>query len=110
MPHHLQEERALPNAWLSPDKDHGAGDDPPPQHPVQFPNPGVHPAPTLDDRHLAQRKRLPRSPRLLPRRPLSETDDLLRLAYLLDEGAPLTAVRTTPEPLRRLVSAVRTNV
>src|SRR5829696_891971 len=49
-------------------------------------------------------------PGLLPRRPLSETDDLLALAHLLDEGAPLPAVRATPEPLGLRVSAVGADV
>src|SRR5215204_1464999 len=77
---------------------------------VQLAYPGVHPAPALDDRHLAEGQRPPCDPAFLPHRPLRETDDLLTLAHLLDEGAPLPAIRAPPEPLRFGVPAVGTNI
>src|SRR5215212_3562451 len=110
MSHDLEQERALPHTRFSPDEDHGARDDPTAQDPVQLPHSGVHPAPALDDGHLAQGQRPPRDPGLLPRRPLREADDLLALAHLLYEGTPLPTIRATPEPLGRLMPAVRTNV
>src|SRR5215212_3698518 len=110
MPHYLQQERALSDARFSPDQDHRTRNDPTAEHPVELPDSGVHPATTFDDGHLAQSERLPRGPRLLPRRPLGETDHLLRLAHLFGEGAPFTAVGAASEPLRRLMTAVRANV
>src|SRR5215212_11679387 len=110
MSHDLEQERALPHTRFSSDEDHGAWDDPTAEDPVQLPHPCVHPAPAIDDGHLAQGQRPPCDPALLPRRPLREADDLLALAHLLDEGAPLPAIRAKPEPLGLLVPAVRTNV
>src|SRR5918997_572281 len=85
-------------------------DDSTPQNPVQLPHPGVHPAPALDDGHLAEDHSPTRDPGLLPRRPLRESDDLLALAHLLHKGAPLPTIRAPPEPLGRLMAAVRTDV
>src|SRR5215211_1957273 len=110
MPHHLQEERALPDAGFSPDEDHGARYDPTPENPVELPDPGVHPAPALDDGYLAKGQRPTSDPALLPRRPLRKTDDLLALAHLLDEGAPLPAIRATPEPFGLGVPAVGASI
>src|SRR5919112_4451606 len=110
MTHDLEQERALPYTRFSPDEDHRAWDDPTAQDPVQLPHPGVHPAPALDDGHLAQGQRPPRDPCLLPRRPLREADHLLALAHLLHEGAPLPTIRATPEPLGLGVPAVGAGV
>src|ERR671911_452739 len=110
MSHNLEQERALADAGFSPHEDNGAGDDPTAQNPVQLPYPSVHPAPALDDGNLAEDHSPTRDPGLLPGRPLGETDDLLALAHLLHEGAPPPAIRAPPEPLGRLMAAVRTDV